>query len=102
MTLDEFRASIAMNTLPDKLPAELQALWHASKGDWETAHSIVQDLETPEAAWVHACLHRIEGDHSNASYWYARAGRKSPGTAGESEELDEIAAVLLKSTGRPA
>ena len=45
-------------------------------GDWEAAHRIVQDMDGPEAAWIHAHLHRIEGDLPNARYWYARAGRE--------------------------
>ena len=45
-------------------------------GDWEEAHRIIQDINTPEAAWIHAYLHRVEGDHWNANYWYNRAGRE--------------------------
>lgn len=53
----------------------LQALWHAEKGDWETAHDTCQEGDTREGAWVHANLHREEGDHGNARYWYSRAGK---------------------------
>ena len=57
------------------LPPLLYALWHEAHGDWERAHTIAQDIDTPDAGWVHAYLHRKEGDTSNADYWYRRAGR---------------------------
>lgn len=57
------------------LPPLLHALWHDAHGSWDRAHSIAQDIETPDAAWVHAYLHRKEGDTPNAGYWYQRAGR---------------------------
>lgn len=57
------------------LPPLLRALWHDAHGDWDRAHSIAQDIESPDAAWVHAYLHRKEGDASNAGYWYRSAGR---------------------------
>jgi hypothetical protein len=53
----------------------LRALALLSAGDWDGAHALVQDDLSPEAAWVHAHLHRVEGDQANARYWYARAGR---------------------------
>ncbi len=53
----------------------LAALVAEQNGDWEQAHQIVQDIDTPEAAWIHAFLHRVEGDTGNAAYWYARAGK---------------------------
>lgn len=59
------------------LPPLLHALWHEAHGDWERAHSITQTIETPDAAWVHAYLHRKEGDTFNAGYWYRRAGRSA-------------------------
>lgn len=57
------------------LPPLLHALWHEAHGDWERAHSITQNIESPDAAWLHAYLHRKEGDSFNAGYWYSRAGR---------------------------
>ena len=73
MTLEAFRASLARETAPDGLSVVLQALWHDARGDWSRAHTIVQDVETVEAARVHAYLHRKEGDLDNARYWYRRA-----------------------------
>jgi len=59
---------------PD-LSAPLAGLWWAAKGDWDQAHRIVQDESSREAAWVHAYLHRVEGDLGNAGYWYRQAGQ---------------------------
>lgn len=56
----------------------LKALWHDGKSDWEKAHALVQDLSDKNAAWIHAYLHRKEGDIWNADYWYRRAGRSRP------------------------
>ena len=74
MTLEEFR--VADNPLPDWSPA-LRALWLDGSNEWDAAHKTVQDDESLDAARVHAYLHRKEGDLSNASYWYARAGQEA-------------------------
>ena len=64
------------NATPEAgLPPPLAALWWAAKGDWDAAHKIVQDESDANSAWVHAYLHRVEGDLSNASYWYRQAGQ---------------------------
>lgn len=60
---------------PAGLSAPLAALWWDARGDWDKAHACVQDENGPDAAWVHAYLHRKEGDLGNAGYWYRRAGR---------------------------
>jgi hypothetical protein len=91
MTPDELRAH---KELPHGLGAPLLGLWHLAKGDWHKAHETVQDEETPEAAWVHAHLHRVEGDESNAGYWYRRAGRPHAKNSHD-EEWNIIAAALL-------
>ena len=75
MTLDEFRQSLAGAAPPADLPAALQALWHDGRGDWEAAHNVAQDVPDPDGAWVHAYLHRKEGDAGNAAYWYRRASQ---------------------------
>ena len=77
-------------TLTDAAPAAglsppLAALWWAAKGDWDVAHKIVQDESTKDAAWVHAYLHRVEGDLSNAGYWYRQAGQPVAKDALEAE-----------------
>jgi len=74
MSFVEFLAAAS----PSAAAAPLQALWHEARGDWERAHRLVQDDAGRTAAWVHAYLHRREGDDANARYWYARAGRPPP------------------------
>ena len=73
MTLDEFRLTLSVANPPPLSPL-LRALWHDAKGDWDEAHRIAQDVSGADGAWVHAYLHRKEGDLSNAGYWYRRAG----------------------------
>jgi hypothetical protein len=72
MTIEQFKATLADNSAPD-VPALLRALWHDARGDWDRAHRIAQDVDDPNGAWVHAYLHRKEGDIDNARYWYGRA-----------------------------
>ncbi len=97
MSLAEFEQSVRTQKEPAAgLPPALQALWHDAKGDWERAHSAVQQNAHSRAdAWVHAYLHRKEGDDGNAGYWYARAGRKFPNSSLEAE-WSEIARELLE------
>lgn len=94
MTIEAFKSSLSAPEPPDNLPRTLQALWYDAKDDWQTAHSIVQDMGSEDASWIHAYLHRKEGDHGNAGYWYRRAGKQMPKNA-LSEEWDEIVARLL-------
>ncbi len=94
MTPAAFTASITQSAPPDGLPAPLQALWWAAKGDWDRAHKIVQDEDTKEAAWVHAYLHRVEGDLPNARYWYHQATRE-PANGPLADEWSAIAGALL-------
>ena len=72
MTAAELKAALSQ---PPGLRDEIIAMWEEARGNWAAAHATVQDLETPAAAWVHAYLHRREGDQSNARYWYTRAER---------------------------
>ena len=90
----DFKASLSgAAPAPDLAPA-LAAMWWAAKGNWDKAHSIAQDQETSEAAWVHAYLHRVEGDLGNAGYWYRQAGK--PAASGPLEaEWDQIVQSLL-------
>ena len=74
MTFDEFLGSIENEVPPDSLSATLRALWYEKKGDWDRAHAIVQEVPSTDGYWVHAYLHRVEGDLWNARYWYSRAG----------------------------
>lgn len=94
MRLAEFQASLKDNTPPREIAPALAALWWTKKGDWDKAHEIVMDAEGRDAAWVHAHLHRVEGDTDNAAYWYRQA--KRPAAAGSLDaEWDAIVAALL-------
>jgi hypothetical protein len=72
MTVEEFRQTLSMDR-PPAVPPLLLALWHDARGDWAKAHTLAQDVDDASGAWVHAYLHRKEGDVANASYWYRRA-----------------------------
>jgi hypothetical protein len=75
MTVNEFVESLRSDAEPLGLGAPVAALWWDAKGDWAKAHGLVDELESTEGMAVHAYLHRKEGAHGNADYWYARAGR---------------------------
>ena len=75
MTLDQFRDSVKGDAPPGELDFALAGLWWDAKGNWTKAHESAQQDEGPRGAWVHAYLHRKEGDASNAAYWYGRANR---------------------------
>ena len=81
-------------TPPEGKGAALTALWHLARGEWDKAHALVQEEESAAAAWVHAHLHRVEGDEDNAGYWYRRAGKPHAKTSIE-DEWDEIANTFL-------
>ena len=71
---------------PDTLwPEALRAVWFDAKGDWEAAHNIAQEMNSPIGSWIHAYLHRKEGDDWNAAYWYRRAGKPFPEMSLEEE-----------------
>jgi hypothetical protein len=96
MTVQELKATINHPKPPEKLSPLLQSLWYDAKGDWESAHNIAQDINSDDGSWVHAYLHRKEGDNGNASYWYHRAKRQMPAYTLE-KEWEEIAAYFLKN-----
>ena len=94
MTLDQFRRTLTDAAPPQNLTAPLRALWFDGRGDWNQAHSVAQDVEDATGAWVHAYLHRKEGDLANAGYWYRRA-RKLECRESLETEWEEIATALL-------
>jgi hypothetical protein len=94
MSFEEFHASLNNTTPPEALSASLKALWYDGKNDWESAHNIAQDINTTEGSWIHAYLHRKEGDFGNASYWYSRAGKAMPETS-LNDEWNNIVRELL-------
>ncbi|MEJ2165454.1 MAG: hypothetical protein P8X90_07990 [Desulfobacterales bacterium] len=96
MTFEEFIKSIDETAPPSKLPGTLTSLWWDKKGDWDTAHSIAQEIPTVQGSDVHAYLHREEGVLWNADYWYSRAGRKRPDIPLE-EEWQSLVKEMLES-----
>ena len=96
MNVLEFKATLKAAAPAPQLDGPLAALWWAAKDQWDRAHKLVQDEDTADAAWVHAYLHRVEGDLSNAGYWYRRAGKPVAKNSLEAE-WEEIVSALLGS-----
>ncbi|HVW20414.1 MAG TPA: hypothetical protein VHC86_04300 [Opitutaceae bacterium] len=95
-TAEELRAAAATSgSPPPGLSGALAALWHDARGDWGRAHECAQEDRSAAGSWVHAYLHRKEGDAGNAGYWYARAGRAAPRGLSLEEEWSAIARELL-------
>lgn len=96
MTFEGFKSTLKMAAPPEPLPPLLEALWFDARGDWDQAHNIAQDDHSEDGSWIHAYLHRKEGDLGNAAYWYGRAGRPVAKTSLE-EEWKQIATALLNN-----
>ncbi|MDQ2997968.1 MAG: hypothetical protein M3R61_13065 [Chloroflexota bacterium] len=90
----QFKASLTAAAPPQQLSHALQALWYDAQSDWATAHKHAQAQEDTTGAWVHAYLHRKEGDLANAAYWYRRAGQPVANGALEAE-WDSLVTALL-------
>jgi hypothetical protein len=93
MTFDELVASLAAEAPPRGIVAPLRALWLARKGDWDGAHAVASEIATRDGSRIHAHLHRVEGDLSNAGYWYRRAG-VDPFDGTLAEEWEHLAREL--------
>ena len=96
VTLEEFQLSVkgsAAAPPPQSSPA-LKALWLEGRGEWEKAHEAAQSDHTSEGSWVHAYLHRKDGDLGNAAYWYSRAGRPVADGSSEEEWTSIVRALL--------
>ncbi len=96
MNLETFKTSLDSDRPREGMSRALQALWYQAKGDWEEAHRQAQAEDDEDGAWVHAHLHRVEGDIRNAGYWYRRAGRPES-SAPLADEWEAIARALLSS-----
>ena len=94
MTLDDFRSTLKAPQPPEDLSPALHAMWHDARGNWDAAHTLAQGIDGKAGAWIHAYLHRKEGDNANAAYWYRRAGQPVAND-GLDEEWSRIAAALL-------
>jgi hypothetical protein len=94
MTLDEFKSTTRGTEPPAGLSLALQSLWWMEKGDWNRAHGLIDDATGADECWVHAHLHRVEGDFANAGYWYRKA-RMPLATAPLERERQEMIVILL-------
>jgi hypothetical protein len=94
MNFESFQSSLSANAPASSMNVYLESLWYDGKNDWEKAHTIIQDIEDKTAAWIHAYLHRKEGDAGNARYWYNKAGKPVPAYSLE-KEWEEIVKTLL-------
>jgi hypothetical protein len=101
MTFYEFQNTLTAPVVPGNLSGYLESLWYDAKGDWNKAHSIIQNIEDlpggrqdKKAAWIHAYLHRKEGDIGNADYWYRRADKERPNVKLD-EEWESIVKAFL-------
>jgi len=94
MTAQELETSATSgNPMPTNLSPALQALWLEKSGDWHAAHDLCDSIPEPNGSWIHAYLHRVEGDLNNAAYWYNRAKKPIP-TTNLTTEWHEIATTL--------
>lgn len=94
MDFQEFKDSLSNETPPNGITEELIAMWYAGKDNWDQSHNIAQDIPNSNGDWIHAYLHRWEGDEWNASYWYRRAGKAKPSYS-LAEEWNVIVQALL-------
>ena len=94
MTFEQFQQSLSQTSPPSSISKHLESLWYDGKGDWEQSHNIIQDINDSNASWIHAYLHRKEGDIWNADYWYQRSGKKRPNIS-LMEEWEAIVKTLL-------
>ena len=91
----DFMRSLELSDPPESCPPCLKALWYDKNEDWIKAHQIAQEISTKEGSWIHAYLHRKEGDRNNAAYWYSRAGRTVPQISLR-EEWESMISYFLK------
>lgn len=97
MNVEEFKTAISRDKAPpQKLSIELKALWYDRAGNWHEAHDYVDGPSGKDPAWVHAYLHRVEGDDWNANYWYQRAGQSMPTELSLEEEWEALVAYFLR------
>lgn len=93
----EFERTLAQLIPPAVWPDALKALWFDAKGDWEGSHNIAQDMDSTMGSWIHAYLHRKEGDAFNAAYWYRKAGKDYTEISVKDELRNMVAFVLERS-----
>ena len=94
MTYQLFLETLTLPKPPESLAPLAQALWYIKNDQWNQAHDIAQSIDNQDAAWIHAYLHRIEGDLWNADYWYRSAGKSRPNFSLD-EEWEQISKALI-------
>ncbi len=94
MNFETFQQSIKATTPPENISLYLLAMWHDANGNWDKAPAMVDNLNDSTACWVHAYLHRKEGDNANANYWYRRANKKIPDMSLQQEWENIVKAIL--------
>ena len=96
LTYEEFESTFTEDRPESDWPDALRALWFAGKDEWDASHDIAQDMHTNLGSWIHAYLHRVEGDKFNAGYWYRMAGKPYCNLSLK-EELRQITEFVLKN-----
>lgn len=96
----EFSESLTKDSASAAWPDSLKAMWYDLKGDWEASHNIAQEMLDQEGSWIHAYLHRKEGDAFNAEYWYRQAGKKSPKIRLKDEQYQLVTYFLSQYDGK--
>lgn len=96
MDINLFKSSLSNSLPPSNISVYLKALWFEANNDWNKAHELIQDILSKEAYWIHAYLHRKEGDLGNADYWYSKAGRRRPEESTK-EEWEDLVEHFLKN-----
>jgi hypothetical protein len=94
MNFEDFEGSLKHDIAPANITKELEAMWYAGKNLWDQSHDIAQDIHTTNGSWIHAYLHREEGDTGNAGYWYRKAGKTFPAYS-LTQEWEVIVKALL-------
>jgi hypothetical protein len=94
MDIFTFKASLLSDVPPADISVYLLSLWYDAKDDWDKAHNTIQDVTTKNASWIHAYLHRKEGDIFNADYWYSKAGKRRPSVSLQDEWVQIAEAII--------
>ena len=95
MNYSDYIKSLDFEQIPSNLSVFLQAMWLEARGEWNQAHALVEHDSSGTGAWIHAYLHRVEGDKWNAGYWYRRASKPFPSLSLK-EEWQHIVKELLQ------
>ncbi len=96
VNLEFFKLSLKENEPNPDWSSGLKSMWWDVKGNWEASHDIAQEMTSLDGSWIHAYLHRKEGDRFNADYWYRKANRPFPKVSLEEEQKELVAYFIGK------